>query len=445
MILISLIIQSLLLIIVLFLFRRRVLAYTGTLFFLMMFIYHGLPEILNILFPEYNFFRNLVTNEETVGETVLLLTAAMFLYMITYVFCLGKRIKFNFKPELLTKARYVFDNNRKPLIIIALIFYFIGAYYRIKGEFSEIPVSAEYWIIGAEMYFGNILFLLAFVSLILARNRFFPLAIVIGIQIIIGITTTARSAALLTMLITLIFVQHFGFSLRKRTVLGLLLVALASVSLISITRGIESRQYIMEQSKTKRLALFLRTPSTSSIQDAWVSLLNDFVYRFDGNSSNALILDRLKQGFEPVWFKPLLIDFSLQIPRALYESKLEGDITARDAKAYMFSNFGYRQEVDYLQGWLGYLLASFGIYGLLFSMIILGFMMAVLDKWFIRTSSFFGITMYFIVVYNTIFYELTPSGLLSFLRTFVVLFVIFSIKEYLYPKLRLHQRYIQKA
>ena len=126
-----------------------------------------------------------------------------------------------------------------------------------------------------------------------------------------------------------------------------------------------------------------------------------------------------------------MIDLFLQLPRALNPQKLESDVLLRNSEAYIFNYYGHDPTVDYTQGWLGYFLSCFGVYGLLASMAVLGLLFSVFDRWLVTTSSALCVPLYYIAVFNIIYYEGTFPFFLGSIRTLAPILAAMVVIHYL--------------
>ena len=92
-------------------------------------------------------------------------------------------------------------------------------------------------------------------------------------------------------------------------------------------------------------------------------LIDDFVYRFDGNTFPALISWQYERGFGPAGIWPFINDLWVAVPAFLNPSKYDADATRRNDQMYIISWFDLPEpeRVSFVPTQLGILYGSVGV------------------------------------------------------------------------------------
>jgi hypothetical protein len=117
------------------------------------------------------------------------------------------------------------------------------------------------------------------------------------------------------------------------------------------------------------------------------SILDDSVYRFDGNSYGAMVVGKQDQGYGITGANQFLSTIAYMVPSFLNRGKLETEFYLRNEEAYQDNFFGFDDKVDYLSVFWSVLIGYIGWIGLLVTAPFLGWGFAALDNWLARTAS----------------------------------------------------------
>ncbi len=118
--------------------------------------------------------------------------------------------------------------------------------------------------------------------------------------------------------------------------------------------------------------------------------MNDTIYRFDGNSYGAMVLERQLGGYGFTGLNQVLATISYNLPSFLNPDKLQGDVYMRNEEAYQDVFYGLPEDVDYISDFWSILLGYSCILGLLMIAPIVGYLLARLIRGWSGRPRLFG-------------------------------------------------------
>jgi hypothetical protein len=362
--------------------HRERLSHYGFLFVLIACIYHGLTEIIQLLFPGYNYYRTLV-DQRAVYNWFLIVSAAILIISCFY----------SIAYQLLTKSSLIRIKNTRPilriellnwwfLLILSLPIYFAA----IMGKLSP-DSDLGYWARGLSEQYLGIVIVLTSIAFILGRKPKYLLPVLL-FQSIAVFFIGSRFFIVGSAIILLGTVQRYGYKLKR----GDFAIAFSFIGLMAITIS-ASRDIIGRPTGVKdRLSGYsaglslVNTPAL--LKDA---IIKDFVYRLDGNSFAAMVNMQIARGRAHVGLQPLLNSLLLVVPRFLNRSKLESDETIRDEELYMDVYYGLPLGNDYIPTTLGIIFSYYGTTGLFLASCLIGILLAMVDSWIRLKRSLFSL------------------------------------------------------
>jgi hypothetical protein len=346
-----------------------------------------------------------------VGRFVLLVSVAILVFTIAYVWAIGTRpgpvLPAESSDAALTKR--TFDYRLMILVTAPLLILTLGGQgFDSNGGLSggtsvgtTLGLTKQFFILGIVlsgfglvMRFGQrwTVYVLVVQSLILA---------LLGERLIIVSGAVMLIYAL----------SRMGMKLdRRHAVVGLVLLGLFAWS-ITAARGFEGR-YNVTSSASVRLT-FLTTGLTNLFSSSTGhEIAYTLGFRLDGNSYGAMSLEALANGSAPVGFTPLKNDALLAIPSFLNPSKDESNVEDRSEKLYVEENLpipelqtspGVYQDI--LPTQLGGLTGILGPSGLVLAALALGLGFAALDRWLRRGLGPMRMIISLGVLYSVLDYE----------------------------------------
>ena len=387
---IGLLLQTIAVVLVMFRVRHRRLAYTGLLFVCISVIYSGFTELLQIAYPGMNVYRMMV-NQYMVDRWLLVVSSAILIFAMTYSY----RVRpLREKHEMLSGATFGFVDWRWGIGVVILL------NLTLAGIFGDVDLG--YWGGLSEMLpgFTNLILL----DFILEKKGKYILPLFLY-QSGIGMLSGSRSAVLFSLITLLCVFIRYGVSIRWRSlILSGITVLILAVS-ISGMRSVVGRYVFADQTNMQRLESLWAGAGVVLRYGMPTEIMQDIVYRFDGNSFGGLIVAGYEAGIEQAGWTPIINNFFLTVPSFLNPKKVEAGLFNLNEEDYLVDHFrmsGFKtielkgelietSEIDYIPGVWGILFGAFGTVGVLFSAALLGLGFAVMDTWIMRSRSLLAV------------------------------------------------------
>lgn len=403
--------------------RRRRLAYTGVLFVSMSVLYHGLTELVQIAFPGMNHYRTLAS-QDMIDSWVLIVGMAILIFAITYCY----RLRPLSITEIETPPPLALGlvNWRWWMLIVVLL------QLMVAGIFGRFDLG--YWerLITDPLPVFTIFVLAEF--LYKMRGRY--LLPVVMFQIGLGVLSGSRAAILLDLIVLFSVLLRCGVPIRWRPLFLPGIIALFLAVSISAMRSAVGRESFMAQTNMQRIESLCAGAGEVIQNGLTPDILQDFVYRFDGNTFTGLIVAGYEAGIEPAGWKPILNNFRLVVPRFMNPTKLETGLLNLNAADYIIDHFkisGFRTDktgellislIDYIKGIWEILFGAFGTAGVLLSAALMGWGFAVADNWIVRSKTLLAVFVGFWLTYTTVLME---QGFYVYIITGRAVFVLFLV------------------
>jgi hypothetical protein len=354
--------------------RNRWASSAGFIFALTVWTYHSGSEILNQVFPGRNAYRGLISDVE-VGTAALWCTAVVASFTVTYI--LSRPYRAHSRARASNAAPTVLDNWPVMVTVAGLLYIIAVSPSDIRGD--------SYWSSGVMDQFVILGVVLASLAVTKgASARAAPVMCAQGILLsFVGNRTAVVLSTLMFLSVTLRRDPKQGFRLTAAAV-GLMISA---ALVISSARAVAGRGDLLSNASTRVGAIESGTRALTRPTDVIDGVIDDSVYRLDGNSFAAMVVDRLAHGFEPVG--PALITNSarLAIPNFIFSSKMELPVEARNEKALIISHFGLFAGLDYVPTLISLMIASLGLAGGVGAGALVGIGYARADRYLARTST----------------------------------------------------------
>ena len=365
--------------------RRAKKGWLSKLGFLFIFIacaYHGVTEIIQLIFPNFNRYRTLV-DQQAVYNWLFQVSAAILVISIVYSVVYVRINRFaragKKKTGLLNKPGLP---SWQFLLVLAIPIYLAALLGKLNPE-SELG----YWALGLSQQYMYLAIVLTSIVFVLKKTPkyLFPVLLLQSIAVFfIGSRFFIVGSAILLVGT----VQRYGYKLkRNQLAVAFGLMALMTVT-ISLSRDVIGRPAgVAERILGYRAGFSLReSPETFA-----TAIKNDFVYRLDGNSFPAMIDQQLEMGQPRAGLRSLYNDLWLVVPRFLNPTKLEADETIRDEKMYLAVHYRIPLGTDYIPTTLGVIFSYYGLPSLMIGAVFIGLSLALLDRWLDRTRSLFSL------------------------------------------------------
>lgn len=396
---------------------RRWLSYTGVLFVIFAFVFHGLAEIIQFIFPGHNFYRQLVSQSD-IDAWVLIVSLAIFTFSLVYSFILKTKSK-------------VLVNEPQQFPSTELVDWRLVALATIPGYIIAISASstaAGYWISGLIEQFLIFGIVLSFLLYLLKHEKM--LIPVMFAQTILLTLMGSRLSVAAALIMLLSAAIRYGISVRFKHIFAmLLLIAAISIS-ISSARVDFGRDVFTESVSERSIALASSFTSANPSQNGASKVIDDFIYRIDGNAFGGMIYARLKSGInQPAGLRPLFNNLLLSVPTFLNSNKLATEVHMLEEESYMILHYALPMGIDFLPTTLGIIFGYYGTPLLLIVAVVLGFIFASADIWLQRSTTLSSLLIGIALTYCIAFME---QGLRVYFLTFrgaLILFIFLALAQ----------------
>lgn len=366
--------------------RGHWLRHTGALLLAAAVTYHGLTEIVQVLFPGWNHYRDLVTQKQ-IDDWMVVVSPALLLYAIGYALVAFGAKGGNEPPPPVS----VEGLSLKWMLLLATpltVLSLQGFAFQVgDGDPSKAAAGSDYLVTGLVGQFVTLLIPLCAALAIIKLDKRWVLPI-LALQAALMSTIGARNLIVVSCVMALYGAALAGVRIPRKQLVGAGLVVVLLAMSISVSRDIEGRQFFASSTgPAARLELlgegFTKIPTDFGKQ----AILGDFVYRFDGNNFGAAVLDAMSHGTEPVGVTTLRNSVLLAVPSFLYPEKLQTSVADRSEKDYFSGHFGLSTSYDLLPTIWGALLGYGGPLVLLLTSFLLGIGVRLIDRKVVRGTS----------------------------------------------------------
>lgn len=377
------------------------------------FAFHGLTEVVQRMFPEKNEYRESV-GAPNVDAFVVVVSFGMLLFTICYFMT----------PPVRTgagKLAAVIGGLRQSYLLRWSAMAAIGIPSFVLVSLRDQASAVDYWTGGLSDQFTPYLLMIGFITLCLrARGRY--LILYAGAFIVLLVTSGSRTAVGTAIAVSICTLARCGIKLPARTIIGGTLVVALSFGALSTTRKLYGR-FSSGEDFSERLEAIATSSQGSDTDISESAILDDTVYRFDGNTLGALILEKQNAGYPSTGASQLLSTFGYLIPSFIYVDKLNLRAENRNEEAYTISFFNL-PDVDHvsdlwnlLEGYVGPWMLPLWFAGF-------GFLLGRIDRWLVLesgpTSSLAGIFLAAVPMSL----EQSISGMLYLGRAFITLLIL---------------------
>ena len=393
--------------------------FLSSIFTFMVVVYHGFSDFINLLFPDFAFYRiNYYSDlsEDYAASYGLTIAIGLLFFSIYSIFSLPFLVhqKQNYWVDNYLSIKFRFSK----LLIVLSYFLFIVSYSFKTGEtnnniFLDILVS-----------FSVFFFLLMNVFII--QKYISPKLIVPTVIIIIlFLLPQASRFNLISSIITLTILLLKGpkkIYISRNIPIFVPLLVLSSIVITQI-RQIIGRDIFIESTKlSERLNAISNAEyyyASQTGNDLIESTKTDFVYRLDANASG--ILAEYTFAFEPLGIGPTLTALQLTIPSFFWEQKASLSLNEETAIKVLLNRY---DDIDLTVGVLGSILLQSGFLFFWLIMIFLSIILLKIDSILFSLNSPLKFLIYVSLLKILFFYESNLTGIFLGLRTTIICILI---------------------
>lgn len=371
------VIQAIVVIVLARTLKRDFIAKLGFLLMASTFAYHGLGEVIQYVFPGHNPYRSIVT-DSSLRIWIVLITGSMCTFTLVYYLTIRqyrwfrlpsrKQQKNHRLSGLLLSLSGTYLLKWQVLFILGLLGFVIVDLEKVQG--------AGYVSSGIADQFAALIFSISLTTLcVMVRTRW-HLALFVLYAAIVAVNGS-RLLVVLTILTAISAATRYGRAISARTIVGagsILLVMSAAVSVVRGDHGI----FRNEEALTRLEAFNDRSEGT---QDTTDRLVEDSVYRLDGNSYGAMIVEKQLGGYGSTGFSQIMATIQYNIPSFIFRGKLDLDGYLRNEEAYQDQFYGFADDIDYISDFWSLMIGYVGIIGFVLAAPCLGWLFGMLDNW----------------------------------------------------------------
>jgi hypothetical protein len=347
----------------------------GFLFMVTTFIYHGLTEIVQAIFPDRNVYRSLVGDEPR-NFWMVVITAAMVSFTACYLYWHSKRTCRTLLQDLRRELAMAYFTKWPVMLALGLG----GLVLTLVRKNTD---QSSYWAGGLADQFTTLALSISIAGLSLNTNRRNIVLLFTGFFILMA-SSGSRNEIITVILVAAAALYRYGIKIRMRLALPLALVGLLVLFSISLGRSQYGR-FNNGENLIQRLDII-----ASSVQQPinGEDILNDTVYRFDGNTFGAMVLERQQwQNYGLTGFREAWSTISYVIPSFINRSKLSTEVYERNEEAYQDNFFVFNDEIDYISDFWSLLIGYAGWVGTILIAGILGLICTWIDNWLAQTPT----------------------------------------------------------
>jgi hypothetical protein len=318
----------------------------GVQFVIVAAIYHGLTEVMQSIFPDANFYRRFV-NEEDVTAWLWIVSGSLLIFACAYVVS----SRFGTRSVRPSASNAVSLERPWLWLLMTVPIYLIYV-------FGVTDVDS-YWAGGLAQQFLLLGIVLTSVACVQAGVS--PvMAIVIQTGAASLLASRLYTVSLAIMLLTALYTAGVRLRYREALYSGVLLALV--VPTISLARASVGRQQLLGGVAARADGISKGGQLLASGQGA-ADLIDDFVYRFDGNTFPALIYNQYERGHSAAGILPLVNDIWVAVPAFLNPSKTDADVISRNDAGYTIAWFGLPDSttVSFVPTQLGVLYGCTGV------------------------------------------------------------------------------------
>lgn len=393
--------------------RAQWLSHSGAIFVLVSSVYYGAWEVVQLMFPGRNSYRELVAQEFVDEWTVIV---GLALVVFAFFYCAGSERSKDpvYDAEGLSSWARISLPDWRLMMLLAVP----GFWVTVSGQ------QFGYWINSLSLYMTG-LALLTGSTVMVANSGSGSLLPVLFVQVVLLALLGARSGVVVNAALLLSIVMRLGVPIRWRRMLVPGVVAAVLMVLISVARVTGGRFTDADEvGITARIRWLIQgVPGLVDPNILGASVADDFIYRFDGNAFNAMVHRELARGTPPAGFQSLRNNLVLQVPSALLPGKLDRGLEELFEEEYTVAHYGLPDGIDYIAGTPGIVYSYGGAWVLWGIMAVLGLAYSRLDLWCARSASTLAYFVHIGLIGTAITLEGAVQGYFGTFRNLAIFYV----------------------
>jgi hypothetical protein len=420
--------QALAVSVVLLRLRGAWLGHPGAFFVILAAVYHGVGEVVQVLLPGRNRYRALVS-QGNIDNWVLAAGVGLLVFAVTYAVVVRTAPTQNAGAPSAIKGL--------PAWWVCLLIAFPGYLLGLAG-LGEAQVG--YWVANITATLSTYGILLAAIGFVLRKGSRSLVFVLIAQSLALALLGYRGMVAVGT-LIVLSVLATLGVRIKRRQLVTILVIAAGLMVAISGARAVLGRTDQNSNLAGGRARLVWLSSGIAAAGESTAvggKVLNDFVYRIDGNAFPAMVLERQAEGYPLPGLRSLWQDVLLAVPRFMNPGKLATDETEREEKYFLIEHYdlpweggkqavSYTQGIDYLPTTLGVMFSYYGFPSLIFGVVVLAVLFAGTERWAGRRRSLLSLFVSVALMLCVFRYEDGIKDFLLIPRDAAIPFALFSV------------------
>ncbi|WP_431728587.1 hypothetical protein [Verrucosispora sp. TAA-831] len=401
--------------------------------------FHGVTEVVQTIWPGRNFFRGYFADAAALDDWVLLVSGGIACYAISYVFVVmqpqRRRTPAHAAPGLGLAG--------VPLPwLLALLLPLLVATWQGKGALQPLsPLAAEEapeaqgLMVG--LAGGFVVPLIAITAVVvLVRWGMRWLLPALAVQALVLVLAGTRSMIVFAAILTLVGAAVHGLRPSRRQVAALTALVAVTIAVISSTRAVAGREvFHADQGSGARVEALIDGAAALHKPDTRDVLLDDVVYRFDGNTWGAQLLSSLRGSGPTSGTVTVRNNLAMMVPSIIAPGKVAGrSLEERSEEAYLARDHGLSQRVDWLPTILGTVIAYYGPAGMLLIALLLGAALGAAERWALRSRGTARAVFAVGLAQCALLYGAGPQSIMTALRVALALTVALAVLAWLHQR-----------
>ncbi|RAO54517.1 hypothetical protein [Micromonospora saelicesensis] len=407
----------------------------GALMLLVAVLFHGVTEVMQSLWPDRNFFRTYV-GQEVIDDWVLLVSGAIAVYACTYALVVRQP---RVRPTSHAKPEAGLEGLRLPWLLL-LAAPLLVATWQGKGAVqplapvnagADIPERGGVLVDLAGEFLVPVMAILAAVVLVRWGTRWMLPVLVVESALLAMAGT--RAMIVFAAVLTLVGAALHGVRPSRKQFAMLMVMVAAFTALISSTRAVAGREvFDAGQGGGQRLEALIDGAWELHTAKSREAILDDVVYRFDGNVFGALVYDSLRGSGQPVGLATVGNNLAMLVPSVVAPGKVGGrSLEQRSEEAYIDKAHGLSQHVDWLPTILGTGVAYYGPFGLILVALLLGLGVGFTERFALGSRNTTRVVLTIGLGQCALLYGSGPQTVITTLRMVVAIAVLMFVVAWL--------------
>ncbi|KXK63674.1 hypothetical protein AWW66_01545 [Micromonospora rosaria] len=406
----------------------------GALMLLVAVVFHGVTEVMQWLWPGRNFFRAYL-DQAAVDAWTLLVSVAIAAYGAVYGALVGwSRRRGPAGPV----DRGAGLHRLRMRWLLVLVVPLLAATWQGRGALQPLaPARADEVIPEREGILVDLAgqFLVPLIALagavVVIRYGMRWLLPVLLVESLALVVAGTRAMIVFAGVLTVVGAAMHGVRPSRRQIAMIVVVLTAATALISSTRAVAGREvFHAGEGSGGRLTALVEGAGRMHTGESRQAILDDVVYRFDGNTFAAIVYQGLRGSGEPIGLATVGNNLTMLAPSLLVPDKVASrTLESRSEEAYIARAFGLSQRVDWLPTILGTAVAYYGAVGLIVIAVLLAMAVAGVEAALLRVVTTLRAVCVFGLAQCALLYGSGPQTVITTLRVVVALAALMWVVE----------------